>query len=109
MSRTKGVHVPCPVHAWGVGGVGGGGGYVVLDPCRAEGVVGGVCCTISIGRVRKNSGEKRQAHYQPQLSTGKRRGDRPVVLGGCTHLLVTSGISLVRYLSGQTQRSQQWH
>ena len=37
-------HVQYMPGGWAVGG----GGYVVLDPCRAEGVVGGVCCTISI-------------------------------------------------------------
>ena len=40
--------------------------------------------------MRKNSGGKRQAYYQPQVTTGKRRQDRLMVLGGCTHLLVTS-------------------
>ena len=61
-----------------------------------------------IGRVRKNSGGKRQADYQPQVTTGKRRPDRLLVLGGCTHRPEISGISLVRYLSGQSQRRQRW-
>ena len=34
--------------------------------------------------MRKNSGGKRQAYYQPQVSTGKRRQDRLLVLGECT-------------------------
>ena len=59
-----------------------------------------------IGRVRKNSGGKRQADYQPQVSTGKRRPGRLMVLGDYTHRSETSGNSLVSYLSGQTQRHQ---
>ena len=59
-----------------------------------------------IGRVRKIAVEKKQAYYQPQVTTGKRRQDRLLVLGGCTHLLMTSAISLVPHLSGQTQRHQ---
>ena len=59
-----------------------------------------------IGRVRKNSGGKRQAHYQPHVCTGKRRPDQLMVLGYYTHRPGTSGITLVRYLSGQTERRQ---
>ena len=47
----------------------------------------------SIGRVRKNSGGKRQAYYQPQVSTGKRQVGRLMVLGGCTQRSETSGDS----------------
>ena len=57
-----------------------------------------------IGRVRKNSIGKGQAYYQPQVTTGKRRQDRLLVLGECTHRSETSEHPLVRYLSGQTQR-----
>ena len=42
------------------------------------------------GRVRKNSGGKGQAHYQPQVSTGKRRPDQPLVLGDYTPRSETS-------------------
>ena len=35
--------------------------------------------TSLIGRVRKNSGGKRQACYQPQVTTGKRRSLSPLV------------------------------
>ena len=41
-----------------------------------------------------------------QVTTGKRRPDRPLVLGRCTHRPEISGISLVSYLSGHTQRHQ---
>ena len=71
-------------------------------------ILGMWVCLISIGRVRKIAVEKRQAYYQPQVSTGKRQVDRLLVLGGCTHSLVTSGFSLVPYLSGQTLRCQRW-
>ena len=43
-----------------------------------------------IGSVRKNSGGKRQAYYQSQVITGKRRS------------LSALEILLIRYLSGQT-------
>ena len=42
--------------------------------------------------MRKNSGGKREAYYQPQVTKGKRQGDQPVVLGGCTHMPETSVI-----------------
>ena len=62
--------------------------------------------SISIGRVRKIAVEKEQACYQPQVTTGKRRQDRLMVLGECTHRSETSGISLVSNPSGQTQGRQ---
>ena len=37
------------------------------------------------GRARKNSGGKKQAYYQSQVTTGKRRPDGSVVLGEWTH------------------------
>ena len=40
----------------------------------------------------KNNGGKKQAYYQPQVITGKRQGDRLLVLGGCTQRSETSGI-----------------
>ena len=48
---------------------------------------------VIIGRVRKNSGGTRQAYYQSQVGTGKRKGDRLLVLGRCTHRSETSVIS----------------
>ena len=54
----------------------------------------------------KNSGGKRAGRLPAQVNTGNRRRGRLLVLGECTHRLVISGISLVRYLSGQTQRHQ---
>ena len=57
---------------------------------------------------KKNSGGKRQAYYQTQVSTGKRQADLLLVLGECTHRPETSGITLASHLSGQTQRRQRW-
>ena len=59
-----------------------------------------------IGRVQKIAVGKKQAYYQPPVSTGKLPPDRLMVLGWCTHRLVISGFSLVPYLSGQTLRCQ---
>ena len=38
-----------------------------------------VVVALLIGRVRKNSGGKRQAKYKPQVTTGKRRSHSPLV------------------------------
>ena len=54
----------------------------------------------------KNSGGKTAGPLPATGNTGKRRGNQLLVLGECTHRLVTSGISLVAHLSGQTVRSQ---
>ena len=54
----------------------------------------------------KNSGGKRAGRLPAHVITGKRRPGRLLVLGEYTHRLVISGISLVGYLSGQTQRHQ---
>ena len=40
--------------------------------------------------MQKNSGGKRQAYYQPHVSTGKRQVGRLMVLGGCTQRSETS-------------------
>ena len=54
----------------------------------------------------KNSGGKKAGLQPATGNTGTHQVDRLLVLGGCTHLLMTSENPLVRYLSGQTQRGQ---
>ena len=64
------------------------------------------CCERPIGRVRKNSGGKRQAWYQPQVTTGTHQAYRLLIAAYLCLSLLTSAFSLVVHLSRQTQRRQ---